>query len=261
MQALPTMSYQSLLRNPGADILLCATAFGGPMLVVAAAAAITFELGPDYWLRAAIAFGGAVTIVWWLAKWPSALASFGAANRITLLRVAVISLVAASVGEMASVGLSWAIIGVTTVALFLDGLDGHIARRNNTISAFGARFDMETDAALIMILSVLCWSFGKAGFWILTAGAMRYAFVLASSVFHWMRTPLPYSRRRQTVCIWQSALLLGVISPVFPYPASAVLGAATLVMLGTSFLIDIHWLWTQPRPPRGPAGVTLDDPG
>lgn len=215
------------------------------MLVLAAAAANLLDLGSDYLLRAGAAFGIAVAIVWLLAIWPPGLESFGAANRITLLRVAMISLVAATFGEDASAGLAWAIVGVTTTALFLDGLDGRVARRTNSMSAFGARFDMETDAALIMILTVLCWHFGKAGIWILTAGAMRYAFVLASYVFRWMRAPLPYSRRRQTVCIWQSGLLLGVISPVFPSPASDLLAFGTLLLLGTSFAIDIYWLWAH----------------
>ena len=34
-------------------------------------------------------------------------------------------------------------------------------------SSFGARFDMETDAAFILILSVLVWQHGKAGAWVL----------------------------------------------------------------------------------------------
>lgn len=215
------------------------------MLVPAAAAASLLDLGPDYMLRAGVVFGIAVGIVWLLALWPSGIESFGAANRVTLLRVAMISLVAATFGEDASAGLFWSIVGVTTTALFLDGLDGRIARRTHSMSAFGARFDMETDAALIMILSVLCWHFDKAGIWILAAGAMRYAFVLASYALRWLRAPLPYSRRRQTVCIWQSGLLLGVISPVFPSPASDLLAFGALIMLGTSFAIDIYWLWAQ----------------
>jgi phosphatidylglycerophosphate synthase len=229
------------------DILVSAIVLAGSTLVLAAVAANALDLGSDYIVRSGAVFGIALAFVWSLSVWPARIEFFGPANRITLLRVAMISLVAATLGEPSSVGLSWTIICVTTVALFVDGLDGRIARRTNSMSAFGARFDMETDAALILILSVLCWHFGKAGIWILAAGAMRYAFVLASYLFRWMRAPLPYSRRRQTVCIWQSGLLLGVISPLFPRPASDILAFGTLVMLGTSFVIDIHWLWAQPR--------------
>ena len=49
--------------------------------------------------------------------------------------------------------------------------------RSNEASSFGARFDMETDALLILVLAALVWQHGKAGPWILAAGLMRYAFV------------------------------------------------------------------------------------
>ena len=55
-------------------------------------------------------------------------------------------------------------------------MDGWRAGREQA-SAFGARFDMETDAALILILSLLVWQHGKAGAGSLRCGLMRYAFV------------------------------------------------------------------------------------
>ena len=43
-------------------------------------------------------------------------------------------------------------------ALALDGVDGHLARRFDQVSDFGARFDMEVDAALILVLCIgLSW--------------------------------------------------------------------------------------------------------
>jgi phosphatidylglycerophosphate synthase len=245
MQALPAMRQTGFFPRTSADILLSAVALAVPMLLIGAAAGTLLDLGPDFVLRTGAAFGIAVATVWLFAIWRSGIATFGAANRATLLRVAMISLIAACIGEPASDGLAWSLVVLTTAALFLDGLDGLIARRTNSMSAFGARFDMETDAALIMILSVLCWTFGKAGIWILAAGAMRYVFVLASYPLPWMRAPLPYSRRRQTVCIWQSGLLLGVISPVFPNPVSDLLAFGTLLLLGSSFAVDVRWLWKQ----------------
>ena len=41
-----------------------------------------------------------------------------------------------------------------SVALALDGVDGQVARRTGTVSALGARFDMEVDAFLVLVLSV-----------------------------------------------------------------------------------------------------------
>jgi len=249
MQALRVMSHRSSIRQVSVDILLSATLLFCATVSLAAAAATGLELGTDYLWRSGIGFLVAVSIIWLLAIRASEFRRFGAANRITLLRVALLSLVAAAAIEVPTDELSWAIVGVVTVALILDGFDGHVARRTRTSSTFGARFDMETDAALIMVLSVLCWQFGKAGIWILAAGGMRYGFVLASRAWPWMRLSLPHSRRRQAVCILQSAGLLGVISPLVPYPASQVLAAGTLLMLGASFLIDIHWLRVQHRVP------------
>lgn len=249
MQALSDMSNRKITRQTSTDIVSTGIALAGATLLLGIVAATAFDLGADYVWRAVLGFCLVAAAVWWLASKTLELDAFGPANRITLLRVALVALVAAAIGEAPNDLMSWSIVVTVTVALILDGFDGRAARRTNTVSAFGARFDMETDAALIMILSTLCWQFGKAGIWILAAGAMRYCFVLASKIFAWMREPLPASSRRQAVCIWQSALLLGVISPLFPVPASQMLAAGTLLMLGTSFAIDVHWLWAQRRIP------------
>ncbi|GAA4940924.1 hypothetical protein GCM10023238_03240 [Streptomyces heliomycini] len=45
-------------------------------------------------------------------------------------------------------------MGLTAVALILDGVDGKVARRTGTSTPLGARFDMEVDAFLILVLSV-----------------------------------------------------------------------------------------------------------
>lgn len=226
------------LQLSGALLMLVTVSLG-------TVAAGVLELGADFVVRAGAAFLAATLVVFWLAARTPDLERFGPANRITLLRVALVALVASTAVEAPDQALSWVIIAVVTIALILDGFDGRIARRTNSSSRFGARFDLETDAALIMVLSVLSWQFGKAGAWILAAGAMRYCFVLASRILTWMRAPLPPSRRRQAVCILQSAGLLAVISPLFPNPASEILAAATLLMLTVSFAIDVHWLWTR----------------
>ena len=63
----------------------------------------------------------------------------------------------------------------------LDGVDGWLARRHRIASAFGARFDMEIDALLILALSVLAWRHEKAGAWVVASGLLRYAFVAAGA--------------------------------------------------------------------------------
>ena len=47
-----------------------------------------------------------------------------------------------------------ALVALAVVALVLDAVDGWVARRTGTTSPLGARFDMEVDAFLILVLSV-----------------------------------------------------------------------------------------------------------
>ncbi len=71
----------------------------------------------------------------------------------------------------------------------LDAVDGRVARRTGTASAFGARFDMEVDAFLILVLSVYVARVGRrVG---AAIGAARYAFVAAGWLLPWLRGPLP----------------------------------------------------------------------
>ena len=69
--------------------------------------------------------------------------------------------------------------------LVLDAVDGYVARRTATVSAFGARFDMETDAFLILVLSA-CVA-GQWGWWVLVLGLARYLFVAAGWALPWLR--------------------------------------------------------------------------
>jgi len=64
------------------------------------------------------------------------------------------------------------------LALLLDGLDGYVARRGGHASAFGASFDMEVDAVLVLFVGHLLWLRAGLGFWVLGAGLLRYVYVL-----------------------------------------------------------------------------------
>jgi len=174
---------------------------------------------------------------------------FGPANTLTTLRLALVALIAAALAEPHTATLAWAVTTVAIIASGLDGVDGWLARRSTLTSAFGARFDMETDALLILVLSALAWRWDRAGVWVLACGLMRYAFVAAAWVWRWMAWPLPPSWRRKFVCVVQIVGLAIVVAPVLPPPLSVWLAAATLVMLTWSFAVDVWWLAVQ-RPLR-----------
>jgi len=161
---------------------------------------------------------------------------------VTTLRLALVALLAAALGEPHTAVLAWAATTVAVVVSGLDGVDGWLARRSTLASAFGARFDMETDALLILVLSALAWRWDRAGAWVLACGLMRYAFVAAAWAWPWMTRPLPPSWRRKFVCVVQIVGLAIVVAPVLQPPISAWLAAATLVMLTWSFAVDVGWL-------------------
>src|SRR5262245_34399160 len=131
---------------------------------------------------------------------------------------------------------------IASIAAALDGVDGWIARRTRTASAFGARFDMETDALLILVLSALVWTSGQAGAWVLASGLMRYAFVAAAAIWPWLHEPLEPSRRRQTICVVQIVTLIAALLPSLGPTAASTIAAAGLAALTWSFLVDILWL-------------------
>jgi phosphatidylglycerophosphate synthase len=142
----------------------------------------------------------------------------GPANQVTLARATLVGGVAAlaadSIQGRVPLGV---LVTLASVALALDAVDGQVARRTGTTSALGARFDMEVDAFLILVLSVVVAQ--SLGGWVLAIGALRYAFVAAAVVLPWLRASLPPRLSRKTV-----AALQGIVLVV----ASA--GAARLVL-------------------------------
>ena len=167
----------------------------------------------------------------------------GPANQVTAGRLVLTLAVAATAVRPASDTTAWAAVGLGLLVTLLDGVDGWLARRSGTATAFGARFDMEVDALLILALSVLAWRHGKVGAWIIASGLLRYLFVAAGWFLPWIERPLPPSRRRQTVCVVQIAALLVALLPLVPAPIAAGVAAMSLAALCYSFLVDLVWLW------------------
>ena len=168
----------------------------------------------------------------------------GAANRITLARATIVLPLAGLVfhSGVNAPAMGWWVVLWATLAFLLDHLDGRVARRTGTVSAFGARFDMELDAFLILALSVLVWEWGKVGAWVLLIGALRYLFVGAGLVRRELNGPLPESQRRKIVCVAQGVALLACLAPVVPSDAASILAGSALALLVYSFAVDVRWL-------------------
>jgi phosphatidylglycerophosphate synthase len=136
----------------------------------------------------------------------------------------------------------WSVVAVAATGASLDLVDGPLARRSGRVSTFGARFDMETDAFLILTLSLLVWWDGRAGAWVVASGLMRYAFVAAAWPWPWLGRDLPPSVRRQAVCVVQIVALIAALAPVVTPPLSTAISAVGLAVLAWSFWLDVAWL-------------------
>jgi phosphatidylglycerophosphate synthase len=198
-----------------------------------------------YLLKAAGVFAAVMAVALPYRRTHHPFDRFGMANAITTVRAALVALVAALIGDPAGLSLAGTATAIASVAAALDGVDGWIARRTQTLSRFGARFDMEVDALLVMVLAALAWQFGKAGVWVLLAGLLRYLFVAAGWLWPPFSRPLEPSGRRKTVCVVQIVGLIVAIAPPIQPPLSNGIAAASLLALTWSFAVDVRWLWAS----------------
>lgn len=169
----------------------------------------------------------------------------GIANMITGFRAGLTALIAAALVEFDRLGpggdasLAWGLVAIVVIALALDGVDGFAARAQGTLSDFGERFDMEVDALMVLVLSVLAYASGKVGLFVILLGAMRYLYLAVHAVFPRLSTALPPSTLRKTVCVVQILALCAVMTPVIHPPASSVIALFALVLLMASFGRDL----------------------
>lgn len=216
----------------------------GALLAVSAAWAVVLALGTF------LAFG-AVTVSLAVFSATVMIAGFGlvqtyphpvlgACNAVTLARAAMVAFLFGALFEPAVP--VWVVFGVAVLAFALDGVDGWLARRAGLVSGFGARFDMETDAALGAVISMWLLVSDTTGPEILVLGFMRYGFVAVSLVWPALQAPLPEAFRRKAICVIQIAALILLIFPLTPQAALLPIGIIGAVLLSWSFLVDILWL-------------------
>jgi phosphatidylglycerophosphate synthase len=208
----------------------------GPPAVTGFLAACGFGLGPVGWAAGLVyVVAGTAALRWAMRR--AGRRGLSPADRVTLVRAVLIGGVTALVADG---GHTWAVVALAVPALLLDLVDGYVARRTRTASAFGARFDMETDAFLILVLSVQ--AVPVLGPWVLAIGAMRYVFGAAAWAAPWLARPLPPSRARRLVAALQGTALVAAAPAALPTGAAAAVVAAALGALLWSFGRDVAWL-------------------
>jgi len=218
------------------------------LVALARVAHSQLPVGGWYLLKSAACFGVIATLVdIFIGAGTHPFPRFGPANQVTTARAVLVALIVGAIGERASPAVAASAAGVSLAVTMMDGVDGWMARRSRMSSRFGARFDMEIDALLILSLSILVWENGKAGSWVVLSGLLRYVFVAAGRLLPQMRQPLPDSRRRQAICVVQVAGLIIALEPFVTPPASELIASAALVALACSFAVDTVWLLSDRR--------------
>lgn len=220
----------------------------GVQVVLLAALSAGAGLGPVGWL-AGIAYTLGLWTLLTAAARRARVTTLGPADLVTLVRAVLVGGVTALVTD----GL-WngdtpvaPLVVIATVALVLDAVDGQVARRSGTASALGARFDMEVDSFLVLVLSVHVAVF--VGPWVLAIGAMRYAFVAASWTAPWMRSALPARYSAKAVAALQGIVLVVATSEILLLPLTVALVSTALALLVWSFGRDVALLWRNARLP------------
>lgn len=219
-------------------------------VVLLAGIAGSVGLGAAGWL-VGLAYGVAVCAFLIHGLNQAGRAALGPADKVTLARAMLVGGAAAlAVDSFTRPVPVTVLVGLTIGALLLDAADGFVARRTGTSSDLGARFDMEVDAFLLLVLSA--YLVPLVGGWVLVIGAMRYAFVLGIWTLPWMRATLPPRYWRKVVAATQGVALVVGSAGVLPRTLTVAGLLVALILLVESFGRDVLWLYLRrPSPLRG----------
>lgn len=134
---------------------------------------------------------------------------------------------------------AWVLWALALPAWALDLVDGHLARRTGRTSRFGAHFDEETDALLILVLSV---ALAPLAPWALIIGLAHYAFLLLRLTGHRWRAPLPPRGSRKVIAATAGGILVWSVLPVIPPWLAQLAVGVGVVLIVWSFGRDLWWL-------------------
>jgi phosphatidylglycerophosphate synthase len=234
----PRLLVGLLLSLVAAAVLFALLAGTTGLTVAGWAIGFAYALATAAWAWRGITAAGALTV--------------GPANAVTLARSTLVAGTAALVTTAVQrPAATTTIVVLAGIALALDGCDGWVARRTRSASVFGARFDGEVDAFLILVLSVqvartLVW-------WVVAIGLMRYVFGLAGVAWPWLRGTLPARHWRRVVAGVQGIVLTVAVAGVVPRSWALAACGAALLLLCESFGRDVRWLVTHRNEITAPA--------
>ena len=211
----------------------------------------TVGLGVGGWL-AGVVYGVAAVGLLARALRRSGAAGPGPADVVTSARSVLVGGVAALVADSFAGPVPVGVLtGLAVAALVLDGVDGRVARYTRTASAVGARFDMEVDSILVLLLSVyVARSFGV---WVLAIGSVRYAYWIAGRTLPWLRGPAPPRYWCKVVAAVQGIALVTAATGLLPHLVVVLALAGVAALLAESFGREAWLLWRTSRVGPGAA--------
>lgn len=200
--------------------------------------------------------GASFVVLIILAAWgyPGLKAFSNPANWITMIRLYILL---AGVAFFARIPVE-AFIGLMIIVLILDGLDGFLAREFHVATEFGALFDLETDALLAALLSLLVFSRTDIGPWVLLPGFMRYIFVLLKYFLAIDKVRLPRPLKgSKTIAVAFFSCLLGAF--ILPTTLMQFLLAVSGLSIMASFGVELVLLMKCKTRKPGPADTGARD--
>jgi phosphatidylglycerophosphate synthase len=161
---------------------------------------------------------------------------FGPANTVTALRLAMVAGLC-TMGFLEGLGPASALLVLTIFAL--DGLDGWLAKRTGQSTVFGAAFDMECDALLVLVCTLLLYLRGRLEVYILIPGFLRYVYSLGVAWLPGGGVEAPASRLgRYAFSVFAVSMVVS-LWPIEPIHAPLAVFATLLIVW--SFARGLSW--------------------
>lgn len=162
-----------------------------------------------------------------------------AADRVTLVRAVLVACCASATvpALFGGTGPGVPVVVLGAAAFLLDAVDGAVARRLACVSPAGGRLDVQTDAALVLVLSFA--AVPVVGPWVLAIGLMWYAFVAAGWFRSELKQTLPVKKLRKVIGAFQPFALLLALTPGVPGVVGMAAVVLALVALVASFGRDV----------------------
>ena len=156
----------------------------------------------------------------------------GYANWVTIIRLVIIL----SLFSSHPILSNWVLFGGFLLSTCLDGLDGYLARKFNQESESGGNLDMESDAFMVLALSVIHFQSGVLLWWILIPGAARYIYQLIFLLLPKNNKELMPKKYRATIAvIFFLSLLIPFLTQNKSWILITYISGATIIV---SFLVS-----------------------